>query len=61
MQTVFLKASGDWRYTMITPNRKTVGTSNGKGNAAITFCIECHMSAEDNDMMVFLPEEPKVN
>ena len=49
----FSKASGNWRYTMITPN--------GKGNATVTFCIECHMSADDNDMMMFLPEELRVN
>ena len=53
MQAGFSKASGDWSYTMITPN--------AKGNATLTFCIECHISADDNDMMMFLPEELRVN
>jgi hypothetical protein len=53
MQAGFSKASGDWSYTMITPN--------AKGNATVTFCIECHISAGDNDMMMFLPEELRVN
>ncbi|MDE0994235.1 MAG: hypothetical protein OSA23_13825 [Rhodospirillales bacterium] len=53
MQAGFSKASGDWRYTMIAPN--------GKGNATVTFCIECHMSADDNYLMMFLPEELRVN
>ena len=47
MQAGFSKASGDWRYTMITPN--------GKGNATVTFCIEYNMSVDDSDMMMFLP------
>jgi hypothetical protein len=46
-QAGFSKASGDWRYTMITPN--------GKGNATVTFCIEYNMSVDDSDMMMFLP------
>ena len=53
IQAGFSKASGDRDYTMI--------TSNGKGNATVTFCIECHMSADDNDMMMFLLEELRVN
>jgi hypothetical protein len=53
MQAGFSNSSGDWRYMMITPN--------GKGNATVTFLIECHMSADDDDMMMFLPEELRVN
>ena len=58
----FSKASHDWRYTLIMPTGATVGTTNGKGSNNVKFCIECHVSvAEDQDSMMFLPEELRNN
>ena len=62
MRAGFLKASGDWRYTLIMPNGAVVGSTKGKGSANVKFCHECHMSvAEDQDSMLLLPEEYRIN
>jgi len=54
----FNKASGNWRYTLIMPNGRTVGTTGGKGDRNVRFCIECHAAvAQSQDSMFFLPEE----
>ena len=54
--------SHDWQYTLIMPNGQTVGTTNGKGKSSVKFCYECHNAvAEDQDAMMFLPEELRVN
>lgn len=54
----FLKASNDWRYTLIMPNGQTVGITNGKGSKNVQFCITCHQAvADEQDAMFFLPEE----
>ena len=61
MNAGFNKESGDWRYTMIMPNGKVVGTTMGKGSAAVKFCNECHSSvAPDQDYIMLLPEEYRV-
>ena len=52
----------NWQYTLIMPNGQTVGTTNGKGSASVKFCYECHNAvAEDQDALMFLPEELRVN
>ena len=57
MPAGFSADSGNWRYTLVMPDGKTVGTTNGKGAANVEFCIGCHMSAEDSDSLMFLPED----
>lgn len=53
--------SKNWQYTLIMPNGQTVGTTNGKGSAAVKFCYECHNAvAEEQDALMFLPEEYRV-
>ncbi len=62
MHAGFSKASADWRYTLIMANGQTIGATNGKGSANVKFCAECHISvAEDQDSMLFLPEEVRRN
>ncbi|MEK9646424.1 MAG: hypothetical protein VW547_12850 [Alphaproteobacteria bacterium] len=40
------------------PNGQTVGTTTGKGNAAMKFCYECRNAvAEGQDALMFLPKE----
>ncbi len=51
------KATADWRYTMIMPDGTVFGRTRDKNTAGMAFCHECHASAEDNDYMLFLPEE----
>ena len=58
----FSKASADWRYSLIMASGQTVGVTKGKGSKNVQFCAECHISvAEDQDSMLFLPEEVRRN
>jgi hypothetical protein len=58
MPAGFNAASGNWKYTMIMPNGAVFGETNGKNSAGMQSCIECHAAvAEDQDHMMFLPEE----
>ncbi len=58
MAAGFNENSGNWRYTMVLPNGQVFGTTNGAGSAKMKFCYECHMSvAEEQDSLMFLPEE----
>jgi len=62
MRQGFLKASGDWKYTLVMPNGKIIGITNGRGSTNVKFCYQCHMSvAEDQDSMMFMPEEVRRN
>jgi hypothetical protein len=61
MPAGFSKDTGNWQYSMIMPNGKLVGTTNGKGAATMKFCAECHASvAENQDSLFFLPAEYRV-
>ena len=61
MPAGFNKASGDWRYSMVMADGAVFGTTNGAGGDKVGFCIECHAAvAEDQDNMMFLPEEYRV-
>ena len=58
MNNGFNKASGDWKYTMITPAGAVFGATNGKNSAGMQFCAECHAAVgEEQDHMMLLPEE----
>ncbi|MDP6566927.1 MAG: hypothetical protein QF578_19020 [Alphaproteobacteria bacterium] len=62
MPAGFNKASDNWRYTMIMADGSVFGTTKGAGSGKMTFCYECHMSvAEDQDSLMFLPDEYRVN
>jgi hypothetical protein len=52
--------SGNWRYTLVMPDGKVIGTTNGKGSGNVEFCYGCHMLAEDTDSAFLLPEEYRV-
>ncbi len=56
----FRADSGNWRYTLVMPNGKVIGTTNGKGSKNVEFCIGCHVLAEDNDSLFLLPDEYRV-
>ncbi len=57
MRGGFNKATGDWRYAMVMPGGKLFGLTGGKNAAGLKFCHDCHVGAEDNDYLLFLPEE----
>ena len=61
MPAGFNQKSGNWRYTMVMPDGAVFGTTGGKGNAKVGFCITCHAAvAEDQDSLMFLPDEYRV-
>ena len=53
----FNAETGDWRYAMVMPGGQTVGLTGGANSAAMAFCHDCHVGAEDADYLFFLPEE----
>lgn len=55
MQPGFNPVSADWRYTLIRPNGRVLGTTNGKGSASVYYCISCHLAREANDHLYFVP------
>jgi len=57
----FNRNSHDWQYTMIMPSGQVAGTTNGRGSAAMAFCYGCHNAvAEEQDALMFLPDEYRV-
>ena len=60
MPAGFSSASMNWRYTLVMPDGKVVGTTNGKGSKNVEFCIGCHVGAGDTDSLFFLPKEYRV-
>lgn len=58
MKSGFREESGDWRYSLIMPNGKVMGTTNGDGSNMVEFCIGCHAAVgESQDHLFFLPEQ----
>ena len=61
MKAGFNQATGDWRYYMIMPSGDLFGVTKGKNAGGMKFCHDCHVGAEDNDFLFFLPEEVRVS
>ena len=59
MEAGFDADSGDWRYTLLMPNGRTIGATGGKGAKNVVFCADCHLD-EDTDSRFFLDEEYRV-
>ncbi len=60
MPAGFNELTGDWRYTQILPDGTILGETNGKGDAAVDYCIGCHMAVEHQDSLYFIPKEYRV-
>ena len=60
MEAGFDPDTGDWRYTLIMPTGRVIGTTGGKGAAKVGFCADCHLGVEDQDSRFFLDEEYRV-
>ena len=56
----FNHASGDWKYSMIMPDGSIFGITNGIGDKQVKFCVPCHLAAEKNDHLHFLPKRLRV-
>jgi hypothetical protein len=49
--------TADWKYTMVMPGGDVFGRTKGTNAQGMAFCHECHVASEDNDFMMFMPEE----
>lgn len=53
----FNEESRDWRYTLVQPNGKIMGETNGTNSDKVKFCYGCHNAMGANtDGMTFLPK-----
>jgi hypothetical protein len=59
MQPDFSPVSGDWRYTMVRPDGRVLGTTGGKGSERVSYCITCHLAREANDHLYFVPRKAR--
>jgi len=57
----FNYVSGDWRYTMIMPDGSIFGETKGVNADKVVFCIKCHLAAEKNDHLYFLPPAARIS
>ena len=57
MKKNFNKETANWRYAMVMPGGALFGVTKGKNSAGLKFCHDCHTSGEENDYMLFQPEE----
>lgn len=60
MPAGFSELSDDWRYTQILPDGTFLGETNGRGDAAVEYCIACHRAVDHQDSLYFIPEEYRV-
>ncbi|WP_020592235.1 cytochrome P460 family protein [Kiloniella laminariae] len=61
MAAGFSPESGDWKYTLVTPDGKIFGETNGTNSKKVKFCADCHNAVgEDQDYLFFLPEDYRV-
>jgi Cytochrome P460 len=56
----FNYVTGDWRYSMISPQGELAGRTKGFRAERVEFCISCHLAKEDQDHLFFLPRELRV-
>ena len=58
MDPGFNADSGDWQFSMISPDGALVGQTLGMGHENVTFCATCHQSvSQEQDWLFFLPQE----
>ena len=50
----FNSETGDWRFTMILPDGRIMGSTGDDDQVAVEFCVECHTKSK-KDFMMFLP------
>jgi len=61
MPAGFAADAGNWRYTLVMPDGKMIGTTNGKGSKNVAFCAGCHSAVADTqDSLWYLPEEYRI-
>jgi len=53
----FNYVSGDWKYTMVKPDGRFFGETNGPGAERVEYCIACHLAQERYDHLYFIPKD----
>lgn len=61
MMEGFNEETGNWRYAMVMADGSVAGITGGRNSDTMQFCADCHVVGEDNDFMLFLPEEYRVD
>jgi hypothetical protein len=50
--------SGDWQFSMISPDGALIGQTLGTGHENVQFCVSCHHNAsQEQDWLFFLPQK----
>ena len=57
MPAGFNYVTRDWRFTQILPDGTLLGETNGEGGERVEYCIGCHLAAEKQDHLYFIPKE----
>ncbi len=57
----FNDVTGDWRYSEILPDGTVLGETNGKGAERVEYCIACHLAAEKQDHLYFIPKKYRID
>ncbi|MFD2207994.1 cytochrome P460 family protein [Kiloniella antarctica] len=57
MEAGFSPEDGNWKYTLITPNGKIFGETNGVNSKKVKFCADCHNAVGEDQDYLFFPEE----
>jgi hypothetical protein len=57
----FNDVTGDWKYTEILPDGTLLGETNGEGAERVEYCIACHLAAEKQDHLYFIPKKYRID
>ena len=57
----FNYASGDWKYSLIQPDGTILGETNGVNSHRVEYCIGCHLAAEKQDHLYFVPGKYRIS
>lgn len=61
MPSGFNYVTGDWKYTEILPDGTVLGETNGEGAERVEYCIACHLAAEKQDHLYFIPKKYRID
>ena len=53
--------TGDWKYTEILPDGTLLGETNGEDAERVEYCIACHLAAEKQDHLYFIPKKYRID
>ncbi len=61
MPAGFNYVTGDWKYTEILPDGTLLGETNGEDAERVEYCIACHLAAEKQDHLYFIPKKYRID